>query len=89
MHRGIRLSASVTLLVESVSIVLVVAVLVVLLVVTVAVARPAEAFSPAVYPGSLGLGVVVAMSAFVGFESATTLGVEAHRPLRTVPQAVR
>jgi amino acid transporter len=89
MHRGIRLSASVTLLVESVSIVLVVAVLVVLLVVTVAVARPAQAFSPAVHPGSLGLGVVVAMSAFVGFESATTLGVEAHRPLRTVPQAVR
>src|SRR4051794_18837089 len=69
MHRGIRLSATVTLLVESVSIVLVVAVLVVLLVVTVPVARPAQAFSPALHPASLGLGVVVAMSAFVGFES--------------------
>jgi amino acid transporter len=89
MHRGIRLSATVTLLVESVSIVLVVAVLVVLLLVTGPAARPAQAFSSALHPSSLGLGIVVAMSAFVGFESATTLGVEAHRPLRTVPQAVR
>jgi amino acid transporter len=89
MHRGIRLSATVTLLVESVSIALVVAVLVALLVSIAPAARPAQAFSTGLHPPSLALGIVVALSAFVGFESATTLGVEAYRPLRTVPQAVR
>lgn len=89
MHRGIRLSATVTLLVEAVSIVLVVGVLVALLVSLAPAGKPARAFSTQLHPSSLALGIVVAMSAFVGFESATTLGVEAYRPLRTVPQAVR
>ena len=34
------------------------------------------------------LGVVLAVFSFVGFESATTLGAEAHSPLRTIPRAV-
>jgi amino acid transporter len=34
------------------------------------------------------LGVVLAMFSFVGFESATTLGEEAKRPLETIPRAV-
>jgi amino acid transporter len=34
------------------------------------------------------LGVVLAMFSFVGFESATTLGEEAKRPLHTIPRAV-
>lgn len=34
------------------------------------------------------LGVVLAMFSFVGFESATTLGEEAKRPLQTIPRAV-
>jgi len=34
------------------------------------------------------LGVVLALFSFVGFESATTLGVEANNPLRTIPRAV-
>jgi amino acid transporter len=33
-------------------------------------------------------GTVLALTGFVGFESASTLGVEARRPLATVPRAV-
>jgi amino acid transporter len=89
MHRGIRLSATVTLLVECLSIVLVLAVLGVLIAVVLPSARPGQAFSFDIDLPALALGTVVALSAFVGFESATTLGVEAHRPLQTVPSALR
>lgn len=37
---------------------------------------------------SLGPALVLAIFSFVGFESATTLGVEARNPLRTIPRAV-
>jgi amino acid transporter len=36
----------------------------------------------------IGLGVMLAIFSFVGFESATTLGAEARNPLRTIPRAV-
>jgi amino acid transporter len=36
----------------------------------------------------IGLGVMLAIFSFVGFESATTLGAEAREPLRTIPRAV-
>jgi len=36
----------------------------------------------------IGLGVMLAIFSFVGFESATTLGAEARDPLRTIPRAV-
>ena len=36
----------------------------------------------------LRLGLVLALFSFVGFESATTLGEEAHTPLKTIPRAV-
>jgi amino acid transporter len=36
----------------------------------------------------LRLGLVLALFSFVGFESATTLGSEAHNPLKTIPRAV-
>jgi amino acid transporter len=38
--------------------------------------------------GGLGPALVLAMFSFVGFESATTLGAEAHNPLKTIPRAV-
>jgi amino acid transporter len=38
--------------------------------------------------GGLRLGLVLALFSFVGFESATTLGAEAHNPLKTIPRAV-
>jgi amino acid transporter len=36
----------------------------------------------------IGLGVMLAIFSFVGFESATTLGSEAREPLRNIPRAV-
>jgi amino acid transporter len=36
----------------------------------------------------LRLGLVLALFSFVGFESATTLGSEAHNPLKAIPRAV-
>src|SRR6202023_2225271 len=36
----------------------------------------------------LRLGLVLALFSFVGFESATTLGSEARKPLKTIPRAV-
>ncbi len=83
----LRLSARVVLLVESVSITLMVVVFVVLLSVTPAV--PA-AVPPGPPPGLGGIaaGVLPALSAFIGFEAATALGVEARRPFRTIPRVV-
>ena len=36
----------------------------------------------------IGLGGMLAIFSFVGFEAATTLGAEAREPLRTIPRAV-
>ncbi|MBD2092585.1 APC family permease [Microcoleus sp. FACHB-1515] len=41
-----------------------------------------------VKPGGIVLGLVLGVFSYVGFESATTLGDEAKRPLRTIPRAV-
>ncbi|WP_285648635.1 APC family permease [Actinomycetospora sp. NBRC 106375] len=85
--RGIRLAGRVMLVIESVSIVVILAVLVTLAITTV----PAPvAAAPAVPGGALGiaLGVLPALAAFIGFDSATALGVEARRPFASVPRAV-
>ncbi|GAA4024645.1 APC family permease [Arthrobacter methylotrophus] len=88
MVRGIRISAWFTLLMESVSI----GVLAVLMIVYFAVNAPKVSLgSVLAWNGnfdSLPIGIVVAISAFVGFESPTTLGGEAHRPFVTVPRAI-
>ncbi len=39
-------------------------------------------------PGTVSMGLVLVMFGFSGFESATSLGDEAKRPLRTIPRAV-
>ncbi|NMG21013.1 APC family permease [Brasilonema bromeliae SPC951] len=39
-------------------------------------------------PGSIVSGLVLAVFSYVGFESATTLGDEAQKPLRNIPRAV-
>lgn len=82
--RGARLSARVVLLVESVSIGLMLVVFSLLL--ATAPASPAPA-APAT-PGGVLTGVLPALTAFIGFEIATSLGAEARRPFRSVPRAV-
>lgn len=42
-----------------------------------------------VTPGKLRMGLVLAIFALVGFESATSLGSEAKDPLRNIPRAVK
>lgn len=49
---------------------------------------PAQFSLRGVHWSGVRLGVVLAMFSFVGFESATTLGEEAKRPLQTIPRAV-
>jgi amino acid transporter len=82
---GVRLSARIVLLVEAVSITLMVIVFTVLL-------GSGTAATAAVGPdpglGGIAAGVVPALAAFIGFEAATALGVEARRPYRTIPRAV-
>ncbi|SDC60216.1 amino acid/polyamine/organocation transporter, APC superfamily (TC 2.A.3) [Geodermatophilus telluris] len=87
--RGIRLSARVALVLEVVSVALVVAVLGALLV--LAPRTPGSAAPVVDAPlhwGGLAVGTVLGVTAFMGFESAAVLGVEARRPLVAVPRAV-
>lgn len=86
--RGIRLSSRVALVVEAASVTLIVGLLVALLSrigpIDPAVLLPSADDSPL----TVAAGALVALTAYVGFESAATLGVEARMPLRTVPRAI-
>lgn len=86
--RGIRLSTRLALVAEALSVVVIVALLVTLVVtigpVDLGAIVPATGISPTV----LLAGTVLALTAFVGFESAATLGVEARSPLRSIPRAI-
>jgi amino acid transporter len=87
--RGIQLSARLALALEVLSIAVVLVVLGVLLFAP----RGGPGTAAPVVDASAGwsgaaVGVVLAVAAFMGFESAATLGVEARRPLVAVPRAV-
>ncbi|QAY63739.1 APC family permease [Xylanimonas allomyrinae] len=87
LRRGIRRSARVTLVVEVVSMTLI-GVLVVALLAAAGPGAVARAATPQTTVPDVVVGTVVALTAFVGFESAATLGAEARRPFRTVPRAI-
>jgi amino acid transporter len=82
----VRLSARVVLAAEAVSIMLMIVVFVVLLGVTPQVPAAVTGGSGV---GGIAAGVLPALSAFIGFEAATALGVEARRPFRTIPRVVQ
>ncbi len=88
MIRGIQLSAWATLLMESVSICL----LAILMVVYFTFNAPTVSLGNVLaWNGNfdlLWIGIVVAVSAFVGFESPTTLGGEAYKPFVSIPRAI-
>ncbi|WP_308468011.1 APC family permease [Rathayibacter soli] len=47
-----------------------------------------EAFSPtAIFSGSLGIGLLLAATGFLGFEATSLFSEEAKNPLRTIPRA--
>ncbi|MGY1690400.1 APC family permease [Geodermatophilus sp. SYSU D01105] len=89
--RGIQLSARLALVLEVVSIALVLVVLGVLLAASPSSGpgSAAPVVDGAVGWGGIAIGVVLGVTGFMGFESAGTLGVEAQRPLVSVPRAVR
>lgn len=83
----IRLSARVVLLVEAVSI----SVMIVVFLALHGTDAPPVLAGPTPDPGLGGIaaGVLPALGAFIGFEAATAMGVEARRPFRTVPRVVQ
>lgn len=86
--RGIRISSRIALVVEGLSVALI-AVLVVVLLIRIGPIDPLRVLGLAAFdPAALAAGSVIALTAFVGFESASTLGVEARAPLRNVPRAI-
>ncbi|MEU2349856.1 APC family permease [Modestobacter sp. NPDC049651] len=87
--RGIQLSARLALALEVVSIAVVIGVLIWLLARSSGSAGSAALVVDA-RPGwgGVALAVVLGVTAFMGFESAGVLGVEAQRPLVAVPRAV-
>ncbi|WP_353807683.1 APC family permease [Agromyces sp. SYSU T00194] len=93
--RGIRRSARVTLIVEVVSVGAIALLTVALLAVLWATDAPMMAnrtfavFDPSGVSGAeLLVATALAMTALVGFESASTLGGEAKRPLLAIPRAI-
>ncbi|GAB2513908.1 APC family permease [Nocardia heshunensis] len=88
MVRGVRVSARLSLLVESVAVAVLLALISVLWWGQGRVVAP-ELLAPAHVPFTgFVVGVVIAITAFVGFESAASLSVEARRPFATVPRVL-
>lgn len=87
MLRGIRLSARVVLVVEGAAIAILVGVILTSALRAAALPRELATAAPQSL-GHLSAGVVLAIGAFVGFESATTLGGESRKPLKSIPRAV-
>jgi amino acid transporter len=85
--RGIRLVGRVMLVIEALSIGLILVVLVALAV-TTAPAMPEPVVGAPGGVGGIAVGVLPALAAFIGFDSAASLGVEARRPFASVPRAI-
>ncbi len=87
-YRDIQLSARLMLYIEAAS-VLLIAIVIALVLWHHGLHLDRSQFAlRSMNPRSLGLGVMLAIFSFVGFESATTLGAEAREPLRTIPRAI-
>jgi amino acid transporter len=87
-YRDIKLSASVMLWVEFVTLAVIVTVLTALMIRNGFHVDADQLRLKGLHFGAMGPALVLAIFTFVGFESATTLGVEARQPLRTIPRAV-
>ncbi len=87
-YRDVKLSAELMLWIEVASVSLILVVLIVLMF-HFGLQFDRDQFTlRGAHVLSLGPALVLAIFSFVGFESATTLGVEARNPLRTIPRAV-
>ncbi len=88
MIRGVRISTRVTLAVEVFAIAAATAVLAVAFLHTVGDAGGGSD-PPADHSSNIGFALLLAITAFVGFESAGTVAREARNPLTAVPRAVK
>jgi amino acid transporter len=89
MIRGIRLSARISLTVEVFAIAAASAVLIVAFTGSLAEGRSPPNVAAAEPHSALGFALLLAITSFVGFESAGTVAREAQRPFVTVPRAIR
>lgn len=89
MIRGIRLSARISLTVEVFAIVAAAAVLIIAFSRSLAAGHDPPDTTVAEPHSALGFALVLAITSFVGFESAGTVAREARRPFVTVPRAIR
>jgi amino acid transporter len=86
--RDVKISARVMLWIEALSLLLIIVVVVLVLFRHGAHLDASQVHLTAMTGSGLRLGLVLALFSFVGFESATTLGVEARNPLKTIPRVV-
>ena len=85
-YRDIGLSARVSLVLEAISMTII---LVLFVIVFARKGISADALALKGMPSAgIGPGIVIAIFAFVGFESAASLGLEAKNPYRSVPRSV-
>ncbi|MDT4956341.1 MAG: hypothetical protein QOD31_140 [Pseudonocardiales bacterium] len=89
MIRSVSLSSRATLVIELAAICAVVVVIAVLVIHSRAAISSPFVRPTGVSAGGFGAGVALAITAFIGFESAAALGPEARRPHRTVGRAIR
>jgi amino acid transporter len=87
-YKDIQLSAKMMLLLEGVSIVLILALATVLWVEKGFAIDMSQLTLKGATPGGVSLGIVLVVFGFSGFESATSLGDEAKKPLKTIPKSV-
>jgi amino acid transporter len=87
-YRDVKISARLMLWIEAASVTVIVIVVVLLLVRHGWHCDGEQLHLRGMTGSGLRLGLVLALFSFVGFESATTLGSEAHNPLTTIPNAV-
>jgi amino acid transporter len=87
-YRDVKISARLMLWIEALSVTVILIVVILLLVHHGWHWDAAQLHLRNMTGSGLRLGLVLALFSFVGFESATTLGSEAHNPLQAIPRAV-
>lgn len=88
LSRGIRLSTRITLLIEVASLAIIVALVIVFIVLHGGGFEWSVLDLGHLNPSALAAGAALGLTAFVGFESAASLGVEARRPFASIPRAI-
>lgn len=87
-YRDIRLSTITLLALEAGSVTLILVLFTFVLAHRGTLVDPAQVHLRGANVAGVALGATIAIFSLVGFESATSLGEEAHEPLRTIPLAV-